>query len=104
MPSEAVVDSWIEELESIDIVPFNKAVKSRVEFIMMAHLQVDAIDSELPTSLSKKAYDILRKQLKFKKIAITDDMQMQAITDKYSIEEAVARHLMQAILKPSHFH
>jgi beta-N-acetylhexosaminidase len=82
-----------EELESLELVPFVKASKSRVEFMMMAHLVVDAIDKELPTSLSPKAYKYLREYLKFKKIIITDDMEMKAVTGKYSDGEAAVMAL-----------
>jgi energy-coupling factor transporter ATP-binding protein EcfA2 len=58
------------------------------EFMMMAHLLVDALDDKLPTSLSAKAYEFLRQETKFTKIVITDDMEMKAISDKYSTEEA----------------
>jgi beta-N-acetylhexosaminidase len=82
-----------EDLEALELIPFVKASKSRVEFMMMAHLVVDAIDKELPTSLSPKAYAYLRDFLKFKKIIITDDMEMKAIADKYSSGEAAVMAL-----------
>lgn len=82
------VKKSVKELEELELIPFVKASKSRVEFMMMAHLVVDCIDQELPTSLSKKAYDFLREKLKYKKIIITDDMEMKAIADNYSIEKA----------------
>lgn len=85
----------LEELRQLELVPFYKASKSRVEFIMMAHLVVDAIDKELPCTLSKKAYDFLRSELKYKKIIITDDMEMKAISDRYSYPEA-ARMALEA--------
>lgn len=75
-------------LESRELIPFVKASKSRVEMIMMAHLMVDALNDELPTSLAKEAYDYCREKLKFKKIIITDDMEMKAISDRFSYEEA----------------
>ena len=83
-----LVKTSIAELKQRELIPFIKASKSRVEFIMMAHLLVDSIDSKLPTSLSPKAYEFLRNETKFSKIVITDDMEMKAITDKYTIEEA----------------
>jgi len=83
-----LVKTSIEELKSKEVIPFIKASKSRVEFIMMAHLLVDSIDNKLPTSLSPKAYEFLRQETKFSKIVITDDMEMKAISDKYTIEEA----------------
>lgn len=82
------VKKSIEELRCLELKPFYKASKSRVEFIMMAHLVVDAIDSDLPCSLSSKAYEFLRSELKYKKLIITDDMEMKAISDNYSYPEA----------------
>jgi beta-N-acetylhexosaminidase len=83
-----IIKNDIETLRNREWKPFNKAIKSRVETMMMAHLIVDAIDPELPTSLSEKAYSILREELRFKKIIMTDDMEMGAIVDKYQIENA----------------
>lgn len=83
-----LVKTSLHELQNRELIPFIKASKSRVEMIMMAHLQVDAIDEKLPTSLSHKAYEFLRSETKFTKIVITDDMQMKAIADKFTTEEA----------------
>jgi beta-N-acetylhexosaminidase len=78
----------IEELKSKEFIPFVKAIKARVEMIMMSHLTVDSIDPERPCSLSEKAYSILRNDMKYSKLIITDDMQMGAISKRYSIAEA----------------
>lgn len=88
-----IVKKTMEELRDEEFVPFVKAVKSRVEFVMMAHMQVDAIDEELPCTLSEKAYALIREELKFKKVIITDDMEMKAITDNYSYGEAALKAL-----------
>ena len=82
------VKKTMEELRAEELVPFQKASKSRAEFMMMAHLVVDAIDKELPCTLSPKAYEFLRDELKYKKIIITDDMEMKAVADRYTNEEA----------------
>ena len=82
------VKKSMKQLKENELVPFQKAAKSRIEFVMMAHLVVDAIDKELPCTLSKKAYTFLRSELKYKKIIITDDMEMKAITDHYSYGDA----------------
>ncbi len=82
------VKKSLNELREDEFIPFIKASKSRVEFIMMAHLVVDAIDKDLPCTLSTKAYDLLREELKYKKIIVTDDMEMQAISDRFSYSEA----------------
>jgi beta-N-acetylhexosaminidase len=83
-----VVKATMNELRSREFWPFIKASKSRVEFIMMAHLLVDCIDSKLPTSLSPNAYNIIRRDLRCRQLIITDSMNMKAITANYGIEEA----------------
>ena len=88
-----LVKTTLEELKTREMIPFIKASKSRVEFMMMAHLMVDALDDKLPTSLSPKAYEFLRQETKFTKVVITDDMEMKAISDKYSTEEAAVMAL-----------
>lgn len=82
------VKTPLEELNDNELIPFQKASKSRVEFIMMAHLVVDAIDPDVPCTLSPKAYKFLRDKLKYNKIIITDDMEMQAITKFNGIGDA----------------
>lgn len=83
-----LVKTPIELIKQREIQPFVKASKSRVELMMMGHLLVDAIDEKLPASLSSKAYSFLRNETKFTKITITDDLEMKAITDRFSLEEA----------------
>lgn len=85
-----IVKKTLEELRNEELQPFVKAVKARVDFVMMAHIIVDDIDAELPCSLSPKAHQILRDELKFKGIIISDDMQMKAITDHHGFGEAAA--------------
>src|SRR5690606_20050759 len=46
-----LVKKSLEELKGQEVLPFIKASKSRVEFMMMAHLMVDCLDDKLPTSL-----------------------------------------------------
>lgn len=82
------VTKTMEELRSLELIPFYKASKARVEFIMMAHLVVDAIDRDLPCTLSSRAYRFLREELKYKNLIVTDDMEMKAIEDNYSVEKA----------------
>lgn len=86
-----VIKKSIEELRETEFQPFIKAVKSRVEFMMMAHLQVDAIDEKWPTSLSEKAHSIVRDEFRFKKVIISDDMQMGAIINRFGADEAAVR-------------
>jgi beta-N-acetylhexosaminidase len=78
----------VTKLKERELIPFTKAVKSRVEFMMMGHLLVEEIDPHYPTSLSSKAYEFLRQETKFTKLVMTDDLDSKAITDRFSPEEA----------------
>jgi beta-N-acetylhexosaminidase len=83
-----IVKKTLEELRAEELQPFIKAIKARVDFVMMAHIIVDDIDPKYPCSLSARAHEILRDELKFKGIILSDDMQMKAITDHYGVGEA----------------
>ena len=57
---------------------------------MVSHIILNEVDSSNPASLSKIVIsDLLRKDLEFDKVVITDDMSMGAITSIMSIEEAL---------------
>lgn len=83
-----IVKTEMETLEKRELLPFKKAIKSKVAMVMMGHLLVDSIDEQFPTSLSPKAHKLLRETLKFSNIIISDDMQMEAITKSYGVGEA----------------
>lgn len=83
-----IIKETLEELRAREVQPFVRASKSRAELMMMGHLLVEAIDNKFATSVSGKAYQFLREETKFTKIVITDDMEMKAIADRYSTEEA----------------
>ncbi len=82
------IDKELDEFRENEFIPFKKAIKSRVEFIMMGHLLIPFVDPSYPASLSEKWHDILRKELKFDRLIISDDLQMEAITKHYTLEEA----------------
>ena len=83
-----IVKKSLEEIRNEELQPFIKAIKARVDFVMMAHIIVDDIDQKYPCSLSSRAHEILRDELKFKGLIISDDMQMKAITDHFGFGDA----------------
>ena len=78
----------MEFWENVELSPFKKAAKSKVDMMMMAHLIVDIFEKDRPCTLSTKAYNILRETLKFDKVVITDDFEMSAIKDHFGIERS----------------
>lgn len=84
-----VVNKSFEELASLELIPFKKAINEGADMVMVAHILLPQIDNTAPASLSKTIItDILRENLEFNGVVVTDDMTMKAITNHYSIQEA----------------
>ncbi len=76
---------------SYDLPPFAAAIEAGVPMVMMGHLVYPAMDSENPASLSPAAYEMLREDLGFEGIAVTDDLVMEGATGGGPSAEAVVR-------------
>ena len=75
-------------LDDVELRPFRAAV-GRVPSLMTAHVVFEAVDPEVPATMSRAAIEeLLRKDLGFDGAVFSDDLEMKAITDRYSIEEA----------------
>lgn len=75
-----------EDILNNDLVPFIKGINAGAEAIMNSHNTVISIDPNNPVSLSSKAHEILRKDLNFTGIIITDDLNMKALESIDNIE------------------
>lgn len=64
-----------------DLIPFKEGINSGAEAIMISHNTVNAIDSTNPASLSPSIHNLLRNELKFTGIIITDDLYMGAVSN-----------------------
>ncbi len=79
----------ISSLNLIDWVPYRKLIaQGDVYSIMVTHEIVQAIDPSVPSSLSPKVVSILRNQLGFKGVIITDGLTMGSIIDHYTLGQA----------------
>lgn len=89
-----LVDKSYEELKELELIPFKAAIDNGVDMVMVAHILFPQIDDNYPASISKSIInDILREELKYKGVVISDDITMGAIIDNYSIEEASIKFL-----------
>ncbi len=78
-----------ELIESKDLLPFRMAIESRVEMIMTAHVLHTAIDNELPATVSPEALQkLLRRDMKYSGVIVTDDLDMGAITTRFETNKA----------------
>lgn len=68
-----------EDIINNDLYPFKKGIKAGCESILVSHNIVNSIDGKNPASLSEKVNKLLRKNLKFTGVIITDDLDMGAV-------------------------
>ncbi|MBS5954070.1 MAG: beta-N-acetylhexosaminidase [Paraclostridium bifermentans] len=89
-----IVEKNLKQLNELELIPFNKAIENGVGAVMVSHILIKEIDDKYPATLSYTLInDILRNNMKFENIVITDDMLMKAITDCISIEEASVKSI-----------
>lgn len=83
------VNHTLEELRERELKPFSRGFKSGCRMVMSAHVLNPNLDEKYPATLSKKTLDgLLRQDLRYTGLIVSDDMEMQAITDNFGAEEA----------------
>lgn len=86
------VDYDMDRLNSFELVPFKAAIDDQADVVMVAHILLTKMDPEYPATLSKSVISgVLRNQLGFNGVVITDDMTMGAIVENYDIGEAAVK-------------
>ena len=76
----AIDNRTYEELKVVDLKPFKAGIETKAPIIMINHNIITNIDNN-PASLSRKVHDILRNDLRFTGLIITDDLTMGSIKD-----------------------
>lgn len=95
-----VIKADRERLKRVELYPFQAAIEAGVESIMTAHLYIPALEPEegLPATLSPRIMtDLLRKQMGFKGLIVTDALEMRGITGYFGDEEAALRALKAGV-------
>ncbi len=83
------VNHDLDRIHALELQPFRAAIDADVAAIMTAHIIYPAFDANRPATLSPTILtDLLRKELGFDGLLITDDMEMKAIDDRYRSGEA----------------
>ena len=78
-----------DRLRAIEFEPFRAAVAEQVAFIMTAHVLVPSLDDQRPASLSPAVVQkLLRDELKFGGVILSDDLEMKAISARQPVPEA----------------
>ncbi|MBY0554249.1 beta-N-acetylhexosaminidase [bacterium] len=91
-----IEDADMNRLNEVELVPFRKALRSRVDMVMTAHILFKNVDPKWPVTLSETFLKkMMRDDLKYKGLIITDDLDMKAMAKHYDKDQIPIR-AMQA--------
>jgi len=92
----ARVNADRKRLDAVELAPFRAAIRANVDAIMTAHMAVPALEPEIiPATVSPKILtDLLRDEMKFKGLIVTDAMEMEGLMQMYDTGEAAVRSLL----------
>lgn len=83
-----VINKTREELEKTELVPFRRAAAEGIEMVMTAHISLPKLNgSDLPATLSPETIKILREDMKFEGVVMTDCLEMEGVRAGYGTEE-----------------
>lgn len=105
----ACTQKTVEELKACELIPFQDAIDNGISFIMVGHISLPSVTGdEKPASLSEKIITgLLREDMGYDGIVITDALNMGAIVQQHSSSEAAVRTIQAGadlILMPADFH
>ncbi|MDX2019856.1 MAG: beta-N-acetylhexosaminidase [Deltaproteobacteria bacterium] len=93
-----IVEHDEARLRAVELAPFVAAVAAGFPALMTAHVVYPAWDKDVPATLSKRiATDLLRHELGFKGLLVSDDLQMKAVADRYSTRDLIIESLLAGV-------
>lgn len=103
----AVTERTLEEFQAVEFPVFKAGIDAGADFVMVSHVSVPSLTGDnTPASLSGAVIGILRNDLGFNGIVITDALNMTAITDYYTADEAAIKAIQSGadmLLMPENF-
>ena len=85
---QAVDSRPLSDFEKNDLLPFEAGIDAGAQAVLVSHNIVTCLDADYPASLSPAVHTLLRDQLGFDGVIMTDDLAMQAVTDFTGDENA----------------
>ena len=92
-----VLDKSKAELMANELIPFQQAIDEGADTVLMGHILVKGLNEKMPASLSAEAVELLRNDLGFNGVVITDDLTMGAIADHYNMGDASLKALQAGV-------
>jgi beta-N-acetylhexosaminidase len=85
----------LDRLRSLEFKPFARAISQAIPMLMTAHVVVEALDASVPATLSPRVIDgCLRRELGYEGYVVSDDLEMKAIADNYSVGRAAVLSML----------
>ena len=82
-----VVEKELPELREVELAPFRAAIAAQVAMIMTAHVVFPDLDPDLPATMSRRIIQgLLRDELGYQGVVVSDDMEMKAVRGRYPLE------------------
>ncbi len=82
----------LDRLRRVELLPFARAAAAGIPMIMTAHVVFEALDADLPATLSRRVLgEILRGELAYRGVVVSDDLDMKAIADHIGAADAAVR-------------
>jgi beta-N-acetylhexosaminidase len=88
------IDESLESIRARELPPFRAAISGGTDFVLMGHLWYPALDPHRSADLSPATFQLLRSELGFGGVVISDDMEMGAITSSTPAPEAAVDFLL----------
>jgi len=87
-----VLEHDMVRLQNMELTPFQAAIQEGADAVMLAHILLEKIDSDNPATMSRTIVtDLLREQMGFSGVVITDDLTMGAILENYDVGQAAVQ-------------
>ncbi len=87
-----ILNLSLEELRQRELIPFKALIEEQIPLIMTAHILFPNIDPQFPATLSQAILKkILREELGFEGVVVSDDLDMKAVSDMFTQSGTVAR-------------
>ncbi|WP_195270018.1 glycoside hydrolase family 3 N-terminal domain-containing protein [Eubacterium sp. 1001713B170207_170306_E7] len=81
----------LETFEAQDFLPFKAGVQAGAGSVLVSHNVIEVMDPDHPASLSPRVHEVLRNELGFDGVVLTDDLDMEAITKAYGADTAAVQ-------------
>lgn len=103
----AVSERTLEQFQTEEFTVFKAGIDAGADFVMLGHVSVPGITGDnTPASLSGAVIDILRNELGFQGVIVTDALNMKAVAEYYTSEEAAVKAIQEGVdmlLMPENF-